>query len=103
MNKSSDILYQDNDYELILSDDGMRLKTCKDGKLYNLSSHYYEPCTYIEDENGNKAVLHDGFDLSFVIGAIQAGKDLRWIGGKKTPHEFCEIMIDTLNNSLEGR
>jgi hypothetical protein len=100
---SNDILFHDDDYELILSEDGMRLRTFADGKLYNLSSHYYEPCTYIEDESGNKAVLHDGFDLSFVIGAIQSGKKPSFIGGKVTPHQFCKIMIDTLNNSLEGR
>ena len=43
---SNDILFHDDDYELILSEDGMRLRTFADGKLYNLSSHYYELCTY---------------------------------------------------------
>lgn len=63
MNK---VLYKDNKFELAI--DNIGLYICVNGSRYELSSHYYEPCTYIKSQDGAvDIVLHGAFDFGIMI------------------------------------
>ena len=63
MNK---VLYKDNEFELAIDNTGLYL--CINNNRYELSSHYYEPCTYIKSKDGTvNIVMHGTFDFGLMI------------------------------------
>lgn len=91
------ILYEDNQFEFAIDEIGLYL--CIDGKRYGLSSHPYEPCTYIESQDGTtKIVMHDAYDFGFLISKSEKGT-WEWIYDKINPKQFCEI----INNEILKR
>jgi len=91
-----DILYKDNIYTLLRGEHGLILLYHYDKlQVFELTSHYYEPCTYVEDEGGFRAVLHSAFDLSFVVKDLEENKDIVSALGTFTPQQFCKLMVDS--------
>lgn len=83
MNK---ILYKDNKFELAIDNIGLYL--CFNGKRYELSSHSYEPCTYIKTSDGSvDIVMHGAFDFGQMIS--NSGE---WICNSINPLQCCEVI-----------
>ena len=68
----NNILYKDDKYELFYNETGMYIVI--NGDEYVLSCHCYEPCTYIKSKDKSvDIVMHNAFDLSFVIKDFENG------------------------------
>lgn len=83
MNK---ILYKDNEFELTIDDIGLHL--CINNNRYELSSHYYEPCTYIKSKDGTvDIVMHGAFDFGIMISNLG-----EWNCKDISPLQLCEAL-----------
>ena len=83
MNK---VLYKDNEFKLAIDDMGLYL--CILGNRYELSSHYYEPCTYIKSQDGTvDIVMHGAFDFGLMISS--SGE---WKCKDFGPLQLCEAI-----------
>ena len=81
-------LYKDEKYELnvgVKDIEGMELKI--KGNQYILTSHYYEPCTYIKSKDKRiKIIMHNAFDLSVVRKDFETNKNTSsWVYGSVSP------------------
>ena len=102
------IVYMDDKYALIQE----RGKVCFiiEGRLYRLSCHPYEPCTYINIGNGIFICIHNAFDPLSVVETFARGKTVTSLSGKVYDgKEFCEMLdfmvdhfTDTDISYLEG-
>lgn len=83
-------VYRDERYVLGQSDGLPYLIV--DGKMYKLSCHPYEPCTYIKGENCF-VVIHNAFDPCVVLESFSQGKIVDSITGKLyKPKNFCQLL-----------
>lgn len=70
------------------------------GKEYELTSHPYEPCTYIRKDGMIIRVLHNGFDVYDLPERFEAGETLTGIDGKEYDEEqFCAVLKAALDSS----
>lgn len=83
MNK---VLYEDDKFELAIDDKGLYL--CVFNNRYELSSHSYEPCTYIKSQDGAvDIVMHGAYDFGLMI----AGEG-EWKCRDISPLQLCEAI-----------
>lgn len=64
-----------------------------DGQRYRLSSHPYEPCTYLIDENEQQKTIHNAFEIGSALREFGSGRTLRAITG--TVYDaaaFCRLL-----------
>lgn len=87
---SKEYIYRDDKYTLERGATELILRF--NDEIYKLTYHAYEPCTYIE-HNGVRIVMHDGFDLYFVVKSIENNKGIRRWEESYTPAQFCDLMI----------
>ena len=91
------VVYSDDKYVLGQKDAEPYLTA--DGKVYSLSCHPYEPCTYIKNGGVLVSVIHNAFDPSVVLNAFAKGKTVDSISGKiYEAKEFCEMLTFAANN-----
>lgn len=80
------VLYKDNEFKLAIDDMGLYL--CILGNRYELSSHYYEPCTYIKSQDGTvDIIMHGAFDFGLMISS--SGE---WKCKDFSPLQLCEVI-----------
>ena len=80
------VLYKDNEFELAIDDTGLHL--CINNNRYELSSHPYEPCTYIKSKDGTVDItMHGAFDFGLLI---SSSRD--WNCNDLSPLECCETL-----------
>ena len=95
------IVYKDERYTLGLKDKDPYLKV--DGKIYQLSCHPYEPCTYIKEGERLVSVIHNAFDPTYIIEAFSKGEAVTSISGKLyDAKSFCTLIAfaaDSLYNT----
>ena len=91
------VAYRDDHY--VLGQKGGKPFLAADGKVYSLSCHPYEPCTYIRDGGTLVAIIHNAFDPVAVLEAFAKGKAVISISGKAYKgKEFCEMLAFAANN-----
>ena len=91
------VAYRDDHY--VLGQKSGKPILSVDGKIYLLSCHPYEPCTYIKDNGVLVAVIHNAFDPIVVLKAFAKGNTVDSISGKVyEPKEFCEMLAFVANN-----
>ena len=80
------VLYKDNKFELAI--DNIGLYICINGGRYELSSHPYEPCTYIKSQDGAvDIVMRGAFDFGIMISS--SGE---WNCPNYNPLPLCETL-----------
>ena len=80
------VLYKDSKFELAIDNIGLYL--CIFRNRYELSSHYYEPCTYIKSQDGIvDIVIHGAFDFGIMISG--SGE---WNCKEISPLQLCETI-----------
>ena len=83
MNK---VLYEDNKFELAIDNIGLYIRINE--SRYELSSHPYEPCTYIKSQDGAvDIVMHGAFDFGIMISS--SGE---WDCPNHNPLSLCETL-----------
>ena len=102
------IVYMDDRYALI--QERGKAFFISEGRLYRLSCHPYEPCTYINIGNGIFISIHNAFDPLSVVEIFARGKTVTSLSGKVYDgRQFCEMLdfmikhfSDTDISYLEG-
>ncbi len=85
------IVYQDDRF-LLGQQDGMAFLIA-DGMRYFLTSHPYEPCLYITDDDDSKTIVHNAFDPFHVLEAFDKGNTVTSITGHEyDAKSFCEMV-----------
>ena len=85
------VVYRDDRYVLGQTAGGPYLEA--DGKVYSLSCHPGEPCTYIKSNGAPVAVIHNAFDPSVALQAFAKGKTVNSVSGRVyEAKEFCEML-----------
>ena len=108
----TDVVYQDDRYTLGREDDIAYL--IADKKRYILTSHPYEPCLYITDENHVLTSVHNAFDPLNVLESFKKGDMIMSITGfEYNANDFCsmveyaagmgDINIDFAENVLKNQ
>ena len=60
---------------------------------YQLSSHGYEPCTYLIDDDGHCTTIHNAFEISDCLQAFVSGRTLEAITGTMyDAAAFCRLL-----------
>ena len=97
------VVYQDDRFTL--GQQGGTAYLDADGKHYKLTSHPYEPCLYITDENETMTAVHNAFDPFFVLESFSKGATITSITGfEYDPKTFCEMVAfaaDQLNIGID--
>ena len=66
---------------------------------YELTSHPYEPCLYINQNGQMIHILHNAFDAYNLPDIFDAGNTVRGINGKEYDKEaFCKVLIATIKS-----
>ena len=102
------IVYQDKRYTLGQKDNHPFLAV--DGRIYQLSSHPYEPCTFIKDGDKLISAIHNAFNLPDALKTFAKGNTVTLISGKAYDAKaFCtlvefaaERLYDTDISYVEG-
>ena len=85
------VAYRDDRYTLG-QEDG-RVYLLAGAQRYILSCHPYEPCLYIDAEDGVKTAVHNAFDPSVVLDAFYSGKTVASITGREySAEDFCRMV-----------
>ena len=90
------VVYRDDSY--VLGEKDGKPFFAVNGKIYSLSCHPYEPCTYIKNDGVSVAVIHNAFDPFDVLKAFAKGTAVDSISGKVyEAKEFCEMLAFVIN------
>ncbi|MCR5041771.1 MAG: hypothetical protein K6C36_06735 [Clostridia bacterium] len=86
------VVYRDERYTLCFLDGAPCLVA--GNERFILSCHPYEPCLYINDENGRLTAVRNAFDPQAVLEYFRAGKNVVSITGfVYTARDFC-LMVE---------
>ena len=85
-------LYRDGG--VFLADDGGSLCLGGGCMRFRLSSHPYEPCTYIHRPDGSVCIVHNAFNISELYESAQSGKPIRLATGHEyDPGGLCRLLL----------
>ena len=96
-----EILYRGGGQLLTGSEDALFLR---DGeRVYELTSHPYEPCLYLRERGSLAAVLHNGFGTEDVCRAARQGETLRSVTGNEFGvGRLCRLLAFAASRGLEA-
>ena len=89
-------VFYDSTYKLLKSGDSYYLY--KGNKSFKLTSHPYEPCTYIEGR-----CIHNAFEITYVFESFLNKEIITSISGREYgPREFCDLVYVMIENNLDN-
>ena len=99
--KETSVLFQKDDILLAGTDEELHL--ADDLNTYRISSHSYEPCTYILRPDGKTTVIHNAFDVKEIYDAAENGATLTSLCGHEYDTEgICRLLLYAAEISQES-
>ncbi len=99
-----ELLFKNNEVELSIQQDNIVFQTGE--KKYLLSSHPYEPCTYIRSMDGTtpNIAIHNAWNMSDVVNSARKKDMLGDITGKSYDIEtFCGFLVIAIEKSIRSK
>lgn len=86
---------------VLLADVDGELYLVEDKTHYRISSHPYEPCTYIHQADGKLIIIHNAIDISDIYRAAQTNETIGMITGNEySTREICRLLLCATKLSL---
>ena len=71
--------------------------------IYQLSSHPYEPCLYLQRGDEIICVLHNAYTTEQIMDAFTAGRSLKYYGNREYDEAgFCRVLAAALDSGRQS-